>query len=157
MSLSPSNPVYGAAMTGYTSPTFTLTEDSVQSANVAKQWAITAFGGTVPSEANTHSISNPFTVTVERPANFRGVGQPNPTTGYLGQQPRNVWKVRIRKGLIPLTGQAAQTAPLEIRIPVPAGTDVADPENIRALMSFTGGFLSGNASALAQALIDGII
>jgi hypothetical protein len=156
MSVSLTTPVVGATVTGFTSPTFTLTEDSAQKA-YAKQWAVTALGGTQPSEVDVHSISNPFTVTVERPANFRGVGQPNPVTGSLGVQPRNVFKVRIRKGMLPLSGQSDQISNCEIRIPIVAGADSADPENIRALFSVLGGVMYGNADSLAQATIDGII
>jgi len=156
MSVSLTSPVVGAAMTGFTSPTFTLTADSAPN-SYSKQWAVTALGGTQPSDVDTHSISDPFTITVERPANFRGVAQPNPTTGSLGVQPRNVFKVRVRKGLLPLSGQSDQISNVEIRIPIPAGADAADPENIRALMSCLGGVLFGNATALAQAMIDGIV
>lgn len=156
MSVSLTSPVTGAAVTGFTSPTYTLTADSAPN-SYSKQWAVTALGGTQPSDVDTHSISNPFTITVERPANFRGVGQPNPVTGSLGVQPRNVFKVRIRKGMLPLSGQSDQVSNVEIRIPIPAGADSADPENIRALFSCLGGILNTDANTLAQACIDGIV
>lgn len=156
MSVSLTSPVVGAAVTGFTAPTFTLTEDSSPNSH-SKQWAVSALGGTQPGSVDVHAISNPFTVTVERPANFRGVGTPNPVTGMIGVQPRNVFKVRIRKGMLPLSGQADQVSNCELRIPVVAGADSADPENIRALISCLGGILYGDADQIAEALIDGII
>lgn len=156
MSVSLSSPVTGAAMTGFTSPTFTLVSDAAPNAQ-SKQWAVTTLGGTQPSGVDVHSISSPFTVTVERPANYRGVGTPNPVTGVLGVQPRNVSKIRFRKGMLPLAGQADQICNCELRIPVVAGADTADPDNIRALLSCIGGVLNENADALAQFLIDGIL
>lgn len=156
MSVALSSPVTGAAVTGFTSPTFTLTEDSAPNSH-SKQWAVTALGGTQPAEVDVHSISNPFTITVERPANFRGVGQPNPVTGSLGVQPRNVFKVRIRKGMLPLSGQSDQISNLEVRIPIPAGADSADADSIRALFSCLGGVFFSDADELAQACIDGIV
>lgn len=156
MSVSLSSPITGAAVTGFTSPTFTLVEDSAPNAH-SKQWAVTTLGGTQPGTVDVHSISTPFTITVERPANFRGVGTPNPITGVLGVQPRNVFKVRLRKGMSPLSGQADQVSNMELRIPVVAGSDSADPENIRAACSAFFGTLYENADELAQALIDGIV
>lgn len=156
MSVSLTSPVTGSAVTGFTSPTYTLTEDSAGK-SYAKQWAVTALGGTQPGSVDVHSISTPWTVTVERPANFRGVGTPNPVTGTLGVQPRNVFKVRFRKGMLPLSGQADQISNCELRIPIVAGADSADPENIRALFSLMGGILNADADTLAQACIDGIV
>lgn len=156
MSVSLTSPVTGAAVTGFTSPTYTLTQDSAPNAH-SKQWAVTALGGTQPGSVDVHSISAPFTITVERPANFRGVGTPNPVTGVLGTQPRNVFKIRFRKGMLPLSGQSDQISNCELRIPVVAGADSADPENIRALFSLLGGVMNDNADELAQACIDGIV
>lgn len=156
MSVSLTSPVTGAAVTDLTSPTYTLTEDSAAPNAYSKQWAVTALGGT-QTNVDVHSISNPFTVTIERPANFRGVGQPNPVTGVLGNQPRNVFKVRIRKGLLPLSGQAEQTAAIEVKIPVVAGSDTADANSIQAALSCLGGILNTDADQIADFCIDGIL
>jgi hypothetical protein len=59
--------------------------------------------------------------------------------------------------MLPLSGQADQISNCELRIPIVAGADAADPENIRALFSLMGGVLNENASALAEACIDGIV
>lgn len=155
MSVSLTSPVTGSTVTGLTSPTYTLTADAAPNAH-SKQWAVTTLGGT-QTGVDVHSISNPFTVTVERPASFRGVGTPNPVTGVLGVQARNVFKIRIRKGLLPLSGQADQTSNLEIRIPIPAGADAADAVSIRAMFSCLGGIMNTNADTLAQMCIDGIV
>lgn len=157
MSVSLTSPIVGAAVTGFTSPTYTLSADEPPQGVVGKQWAVTALGGTQPSGVDVHTISNPWTFTVERPANFRGVGLPNPVTGILGVQPRNVFKLRMRKGMLPLAGQADQVSNWELRVPIVAGADSADPENIRAGWSAFGGCVYANASALAEMTIDGIV
>jgi hypothetical protein len=155
MSVSLTSPVTGAAVGSLTSPTYTLTADSPPNAH-SKQWAVTALGGT-QTGVDAHSISNPFTVTVERPAQFRSVGQPNPVTGTLSAQPRNVFKVRLRKGVIPLSGQSDQIMPIEVRIPVPAGADSADSNSLEAAISCLGGILNADADQIAQMIIDGIV
>jgi len=68
-----------------------------------------------------------------------------------------VFKIRMRKGMLPLSGQADQISNCELRLPVVAGADSADPENIRALVSCFAGAFYANADAIAQAMIDGIV
>lgn len=155
MTIALTTPVTGAAVDGLTSPTYTLSSDAAPNAH-SKQYAVTALGGT-QTGVSAHAISNPFTITVERPASYRGVGTPHPVTGVLGNQPRNVLKIRIRKGMLPLAGQAAQTSNCEVRIPVPAGADVADPNSLSAMISCLGGVLYADADQIAQAAIDGVL
>lgn len=45
MTMNLTTPLTGAAQTGFTAPTYTLTLD-VNPAQNAKQWAVTALGGT---------------------------------------------------------------------------------------------------------------
>jgi hypothetical protein len=65
MAYSPTSPVTGAAQTGLTSPTYTLSTDVAPSIN-GKQHAITALGGT-QTGVNSHSVAAPFTCTFVRP------------------------------------------------------------------------------------------
>lgn len=160
MSFSPTSPVIGATVTGLTSPTYTLVEDTPPNSH-SQQWAVSALGGT-QSGVEVHSVSSPFTITWERPAQFRSLGVVNPVTGRLGAVPRNVYKIRCRKGVEPLSGQAFVNAQAELSISVPAGADVADPESVRAMLSAFFGFLAtgtmtGSSLELADSTIDGIL
>lgn len=155
MSFTPSSPVTGGAQAGLTSPTYTLTADTAPSSN-GKQYAITALGGTQPS-VDAHSVARPFTVTMFRPASPRILGQPNPVTGRVSNIPRNVYTVITRKGVTPLSGQASENLVIETKISVPAGADIADPNNIRAALSLHFGALWAESSDLGDVTITGIL
>jgi len=155
MSLSISSPVTGGPQTGLTSPTYTLSVDTGPNAH-SIQYAVTALGGT-QTGVNVHSVSSPFTITVERPANFPSLGTPNPVTGVIGNVPFNTYKVRVRKGVVPSSGQPVKTALAELKISVPAGADTNDAINLRAMLSALFGAQWSTSSALGTLLIDGVI
>lgn len=155
MAISLSTPVTGAAQTGFTSPTYTLTADNAPDNN-GKQWAVTALGGT-QAGVTTHGVSSPFTITFTRPKVFRSLGKPNPTTGVVSNVPVNVYKINVRKGVLPLAGQAYQTMLTQVTFGVPAGADVADAPNIRAALSLLAGALNQIASGEGDTLVSGII
>lgn len=155
MSFGPSSPCTGAPQTGLTSPTYTLSADVAPNSH-SEQLAVTALGGT-QTGVEAHSVSAPFTITMERPANFRQVGSPNPVTGILGSVPRNVYTLRTRKGVVPLAGQAYQTMLIETKISVPAGADSADPESVRAALSAHAGVLWDDSAGIGDVLINGVL
>lgn len=155
MAISPSSPVTGAAQTGLTSPTYTLVADQSPNAHT-KQWAVSALGGT-QTGVEVSSVSNPFTVSVERPANYRLIGTPNPVTGVVSNVPRNTLVVRVRKGVVPLSGQNPATALMEVRMNIPAGGDVADPESIRAALSLLFGVCNAESADIGDACVTGVI
>lgn len=155
MSFGPSSPVTGASQTGFTSPTYTLTSDTPPNAH-SEQYAITTVGGT-QAGVDVHTVSNPFTLTMERPANFRQVGTANPVTGVINNIPMNVYKLRVRKGVQPAEGQSNKTAIAELKISVPAGADEYDASSIRAMISLLGGALWADSSGVGDTLIDGIL
>lgn len=149
------SPVTGADQTGLTTPTYTLTSDTAPDAN-GKQHAVTALGGT-QTGVNTHSVAQPFTITFVRPKVFKALGKPNPVTGVIGSVPRNVYKVITRKGVLPLSGQPYATAMVTTIIEVPAGSDVADPEDLRAMLSLHIGALSQQSAGTGDAVVSGIM
>lgn len=155
MSVTLPGSITGAAQTGFTSPTYTTASDTAVDTN-AKQVAVTALGGT-QAGVDTHSVSRPFTVAVFRPKQFSVLGKPNPTTGVLSDVPNNTYKVVGRKGVTPLAGQASRVATMSIEMKIPAGSDVADPANIRALISATVGALNSISSGLGDTLINGVL
>jgi hypothetical protein len=152
---SPSSPVTGGAQTGLTSPTYTLTADTAPAPN-AKQWAVTALGGT-QTGVDVHAVSKPFTLTVFKPAQLRQLGVPNPVTGIIPNIPRNTYSVIVRKGAAPVTGYAPQVAILKAAFEVPAGTDFTEPEEIRAGLSLLIGALSAQSAGLGDTLVTGVL
>lgn len=153
--MTPTSPVVGAPVTGLTSPTYSLVGDVCPSQN-GQQWAITACGGT-QTGVEVHSASKPFTVAVYRPGTLKLRTAVDPVTGQLQSNPKNTYAVVVRKGVTPLAGQPAVVALCRCQFEIPAGSDLADPEDLSALMSFVGGFLYANASALANTVKTNIL
>jgi len=155
MTISFSSPITGAAVTGLTSPTYTLVAD-VAPVVYAKQYAVTALGGT-QTGVDVHLASKPFTFTFFRPASLRTLPSVNPITGVLGAVPRNVYKLVVRKGAAPLANQNPLVMYCTISLDIPAGIDVYEPEDIRALVSSAAGAFWANASDISQSLLTGLI
>jgi hypothetical protein len=155
MSFAPSSPVTGAAVTGLTSPTYTLTADTAPNIN-GKQYAITALGGT-QTNVDTHSVSKPFTLTFFRPQVLRALPSANPITGIVKNVPVNTYKMITRKGAVPYVNQAALTARITTIIEVPAGTDTYEPEDLKAMLSSHAGALFASASGIADTVLTGVM
>lgn len=147
--------ITGAAQTGFTTPGYTTTVDTPTDVN-SKQVAITAITGT-QAGVDAHSVARPFTVSFSRPKQFQVLGKPNPTTGVISNVPRNTYKLLTRKGVTPLAGQAPVPALVRTEIEVPAGSDVADPSNLRALLSAHIGTLTAIAAGLGDTTINGVM
>lgn len=155
MAWSPTTPVTGAAQTGFTGPTYTLTADTAPDSN-GKQHAVTALGGT-QTGVTTHSVSSPFTATFVRPKTFKALGKPNPTTGLVVSVPRNVYTTIIRKGVTVLAGQPIQNAMVRITHDVPAGSDLADAPNLRAMLSLAYGIINQQSAGVGDTLVSGVM
>lgn len=155
MSFAPSGAITGATVTGLTSPTYTVAAD-VGPSPLTKQFVVTALGGT-QTDVSVHSVASPFLISFTRPSAFKPLSIVNPTTGRLQSVPRNVWKMVVLKGATPLAGQASATIIARMEFAIPAGVDSADPNEVRALMSFLAGILSNQASGIAASFIDGVI
>lgn len=151
----PTTPVTGTAQTGLTSPTYTLTDDVAPDSN-GKQRAITALGGTQVG-VTTHSVASPFTSTFVRPRAFKALGQPNPVTGRVANVPRNTYRLITRKGVLPLAGQPCQNLMITTIIEVPAGSDLADPANVRAALSAHIGILSQQSAGIGDTVVTGVM
>lgn len=154
MSWTLTSPVTGAAQTGFTSPTYTHVADTAPDVN-GKQVAVTALGGT-QAGVTAHSVASPFTTTFVRPKVFRSLGKPNPTTGLVKDVPRNVYKTITRKGVLPLAGQPYTNMLITTIIEVPAGSDTADPANLRAALSMHIGSLSQQSAGIGDTTVSGI-
>jgi hypothetical protein len=155
MSFAPSSPVTGAAVTGFTSPTYTLTTDVAPNIN-GKQYAVTAIGGT-QTGVDTNTVSKPFSISFFRPQNLRVLPQANPVTGVIKNVPLNTYKLITRKGALPAANQVSMTARITTVIEVPAGTDTYEPEDLKAMVSAHFGVGWAQASGIADTILSGII
>lgn len=151
----PSTPVTGSAQTGFTAPTYTIVADVAPDVN-GKQHAVTALGGT-QAGVTVHSASSPFTVTMIRPKTFKGLDQVNPVTGKLSSVPKNSWGFVVRKGAVPLTGQAPSVLVIRCDFAVPAGSDTASPSEIRAALSLLIGTLTQQSAAIGDSMVSGVL
>lgn len=147
--------ITGGAQTGFTTPGYTTVVDSAVDSN-QKQNVVSAITGT-QAGVDVHSISRPFTISVSRPKVFQALGKPNPITGLVPQVPMNVYKMIVRKGVTPLAGQPSVVGQVNCEIRIPAGSDVADPANVRALISATVGALNSISAGLGDTTIAGYI
>lgn len=146
MSLNPTSPLTGVAITGLTNPTYSIADDVTEN-GYAKQWYVTALGGT-QTGVNIHSISDPFTLRTQRPANLAAV-KLNSAGLVLGTVPKNTFKSVVRKGVLVAVGSARrEVATLRLLEDIPAGCEVADPLAVAAMYSFFGAFMTGKANDL---------
>lgn len=155
MSFSPSSPVTGAAVSGLTSPTYTIAADVAPSIN-GKQYAVTALGGT-QTGVDTNTVSKPFTITFFRPVALKTLPQVNPTTGVIKNIPMNQYKLITRKGAQPAANQMLMVARITTIIEVPAGSDTYEPEELRAMISAHAGTMWAQASGIADTVITGVL
>lgn len=155
MAFNPTSPVTGAAQTGLTSPTYTLSSDVAPDAN-GRQFAVTAIGGT-QTGVTTHSMASPFTTTFTRVKTVRTAPVPNPTTGAIGNAPMNVSKFIVRKGMLPLANQPAQVGYVRVEIGIPAGSDTADAPNVKAMLSAAIGILSQQSAGIGETVLTNLL
>lgn len=154
MSWGLTSPVTGGAQTGFTSPTYTTVADVAPDVN-GKQQAVSALGGT-QAGVTVHSVAAPFTVTFIRPKTFKALGKTNPITGLLPSVPKNKLRVIVRKGVLPLAGQPYSVAVCDLTISIPAGSDTADPANIRAMLSLLVGAINQQSAGIGDTAVSGI-
>lgn len=155
MTISLTSPVTGSAQTGFTSPTYTVVQDTPPNA-YSKQYAVTALGGTQTS-VDVHGASKPFTITFSRPQTIRSAPNANPVTGAMPNSPRNVYSVIVRKGTSPGTNQNPQTSVLRADLSVVAGADVVEPEDVRAALSLLIGGMTQQSAGLGDTLINALL
>lgn len=150
------SPVTGGAQTGFTSPTYTIAVDTAPS-NTGKQYAVSALGGTQAGVDSSSSPTRPFTITLSRPPVLRQLPSLNAVTGILGNVPRNVYKINARKGVTVLTNQVPQVASAICEISIPAGADVNDAANVRAMLSLLIGAINSISSSIGDTCVTGVI
>lgn len=151
----PTSPVTGAAMTGFTTPTYTFVEDVAPTQN-GKQKAVTSLGGT-QTNVTAHAVASPFTITFVKPKVSKLLGQPNPVTGRIANVGRNSYSLITRKGVTPLAGQPVQPMVIRTIIDVPAGSDTADAANVKAALSAHIGTLYAASAGIGDTVLTGVM
>lgn len=157
MALQPSSPVTGAAISGLTSPTYTIAED--QASVNARRFLVTALGGT-QTGVETHSIGSPFYTDVSRPMALKSLPRANPSSGLYPSLPVNEFRVKTLKGATVVSSANQEVVlSIETRIRVVAGVDLStnDPEEINAMLSYHIGFLSQNGSGIRDMVVTGAL
>jgi len=154
MAFALSSPVTGAAQTGFTTPTYTMTADTAPETN-GKQWACTVLGGT-QAGVTTHSVASPYTINFVRPKAYKVLAKPNPVTGVIVNVPMNVYHLISRKGVLPLAGQPYTPMVVRTSISVPAGADTADAPNIRGCLSLHFGAIAQQSAGIGDTTVSGI-
>lgn len=154
MAWSPASPVTGGPQTSFTSPTYTLTQDTVD--GYSKQYAVTALGGT-QAGVRTHTATDPFTVRFSRPQTFKSVATVNTATGQLRSINRNVYQQLVRKGVLPAANQSAAPMFVRVYIDVPAGADTYDAANVKAALSLAFGIAWAQSSGIGDTALSGIV
>lgn len=156
--LSFTSPVAGLALTGFTAPTFTIAEEVATTA-YKRSWIVTSLGGTQPG-VRAHSASDPFRVTLTRPANFSAPPLVNPATYVLNGKPQmNVFNLKIEKGMYTTGGASSGSwvGVFDANYKLVAGADVNDVPNIKGMLSFLGGLLGlvANVNSIHDSFIQG--
>jgi hypothetical protein len=151
MSLALTSPVTGGAQTGLTSPTYTISLDGATTNGYT--YTVTALGGT-QTGVNVAAASKPFKIILERPSFFRKMPSIG-LTGLVTGSGKNVWRIRVLKGALPLTTANAEICEFDGLIKIPAGADLNDAVNVRAGLSLWIGAMNQISSSLGDSLISG--
>jgi hypothetical protein len=155
MTWSPDSSITGSAQTGLTTPTYTLATDLAPDAN-SRQYVVTALGGT-QTNVRSSSAGDPFTALIRKDRTYKVLPSRNPVTGAYGNIPKNKTEILVRKGVYVDSDNTLQVANLRIIAELPAGCEVTDAVNVRAMCSFALGLLSEESADYGDSLITGII
>lgn len=152
-----SGAITGAAQTGFTSPTYTVTADTPPD-NTSKQWIVSALGGTQTS-VNAHTINNPFTIRVKRTSLLKTLGQAvlNGITGQYSRVPYNPWDILTRKGAALSSAGQVVVNTMRTGLNIAAGTETYASAEVRAMISFHIGALNANSAGIGDMAVTGIM
>lgn len=153
MSVSLSGTITGAAQTGFTTPGYTVSQDTAVDSN-AKRYIVTTLTGT-QTGVRAHAISDPFATTFVRQKVLNALPSANPITGKYPRVPRNRYWALTEKGMNYASGQAPETGNTKTMVDVPAGSDATDPSNIRGMLSFHIGGLTSVSAGLGDTCVNG--
>lgn len=117
-------------VTGFTAGTWGTTL-ATQNIPNGRMHAVTSKGGTQPSAVDVHSSSRKFSILCTVPQSIQTLPGLN-NAGVLPFVPVNNYTIGVQKGATPLAGQPAVTIVHKLSSAIPAGVDLADPDNLAA-------------------------
>lgn len=117
-------------VTGFTTATWG-TSQATQNIPNGKLFVVASKGGTQPSAVDVHSASRPFSILCTVPQNIQALPGLN-NAGVLPYVPVNTYSIGVKKGATPLAGQPAAVITHKLSSSIPAGVDLADPDNLAA-------------------------
>lgn len=157
MAISPSSPLTGSAITGLTSPTYTLTSDTPPDVN-AKAWVVTALGGT-QTGVSVHKNEMPFRIIVRRPKVVKTPSARNSVTGQYVNSGKNEYTFTFVKGVNVLNGMSNtqyETIVAKLTLAVPAAVG-NDESQLSALASCLGGFVANQIQGIKDTSLNSVL
>lgn len=139
----------GSAITGLTSPTYAFSLDG-QTPEM-KRYVCTTLGGTQAGVA-VHTVSSPFLVEATRPKILRVL--PQPVNGRYPSVPKNVYRIRVRKGMLAAAGLSS-IGEFDGTFAIPAGAETYDQQNVAAFASAVGGLVANQIAGLFDSFKTG--
>lgn len=152
MAFAPTSPVTGAAVPGFTSPTYTLSQDTAPTSS-GKQFAVTGLSGT--GLTTITGAATPFTHTFFKPPVLK-VKQVD-SAGRAQSAPNNVYKCITRKSVMLDSFGTTRIMLVTTTIEVPAGSESYDPDDVKAALSSHVGLLSQQSSGVATTVLNGVL
>lgn len=147
--------VTGSAQTGFTTPGYTITQDTAVAQN-AKRWIVTAITGT-QTGVRAHAVSDEFSIVFVKPLTMKMIQAFSSLLPNSFKPAFNRYWVIVTKGGIPASGLVSIPMKFRCQIDVPAGADNYDAANMRAMLSFAIGALSQISSGLGDTLANGAL
>ncbi|DAD52440.1 coat protein [ssRNA phage SRR5466725_1] len=148
------SPLTGAAQTGLTSPTFTLSADTAPTI-AGKQFAISALGGT-QTNVLANTIATPFTISLFKPAKIKAVPANSLLAGIQPNWPKNQNKLITRKS-VNCTSIAQSILEIRTEFNIPAGAPVQDLVSIKSAISSHIGALQQDLDQWYEAIESGTL
>jgi hypothetical protein len=153
MAYSPDSSTTGFAITGFTTPAYTLVTDRAPTFNSVKH-VVSALTGT-QGTASANSASKPFSATFFKPQVLRALPPLNSLTGQpVRQVPVNQYKLAIDKGGL-CAANVYGTARFRGIWDIPAGMETYAPDEIKALIAFLIGLLTEEGNDIYDTLVTG--
>jgi hypothetical protein len=156
MTVTLTSPVTGTAATGFTTPSYTVVQDSAVDSN-AKRWIVTAISGTGTSGVRAHSVSDEFSFTVVKPRMMKILQAFSSLLPQAFKPAYNRYWLIFKKGGIPASGLPAFPIILRCPLDVPAGVDSNDADDLRALISFAGGCYTQISAGFGDTTVNGAL
>lgn len=148
----PTSPVTGSAITGLTSPTYTLAADTAASI-YGKKWIVSGLGGT-QAGVSAHTQDSIFTADAVRPASAGKVSYN--ASGSVKSVPINTYSFIVRKDVLCAPG-VYRTAKARAYFDIPAGSVANDPQGLNALFSLFGGLTTQQLQGLRDTATIGVL